>query len=157
MKRTTMIAAAAGVTAALALAGAGIGFAAAGSSSTPSGSSGPPGSSLVADATDTATPDNFLTDSHFPETSLDASPPAVADGQITAGRASDIALGWAGGGRVTEIEAEREHGRPVWDVELVKDGVEHEVSIDRNTGAILKAERDDDDDRGRSGKGSDDD
>ncbi|MEV6814995.1 PepSY domain-containing protein, partial [Micromonospora sp. NPDC051296] len=42
-------------------------------------------------------------------------------------------------------------GRPVWEVEIIKGGTEHEIDIDRETGAVVKAEQepvdDDDDDR----------
>ena len=69
-----------------------------------------------------------------------------------------IALERTGGGEVTEVERELEHGRPVWDVELVRDGVEYEVDVDRETGEVLRFEadgRDDDDDRGRGGRDDD--
>ncbi|MEV6815748.1 PepSY domain-containing protein, partial [Micromonospora sp. NPDC051296] len=55
-------------------------------------------------------------------------------------RAGEIALAHVGGGRITEIERDREHGRPVWEVEIIKGGTEHEIDIDRETGAVVKAE-----------------
>lgn len=71
-------------------------------------------------------------------------PAATAATQIGPERAAEIALERVGGGEVVEIEREREHGRPVWDIEIVKDGVEYELDIDRETGEIIKVERDDD-------------
>ncbi|TDC32554.1 hypothetical protein E1211_20665 [Micromonospora sp. 15K316] len=64
-------------------------------------------------------------------------------------RAGEIALARAGGGRIEEIEAEQEHGRPVWSVEIVSGDVEHNIDVDRENGAVLRAEQeqaDDDDD-----------
>ncbi|MBL6275150.1 PepSY domain-containing protein [Micromonospora fiedleri] len=70
---------------------------------------------------------------------------------VSAERAGELALAKAGGGRITEIDRDREDGRPVWEVEIVNGDVEHEIEIDRETGAVLKAEQepvdDDDDDR----------
>ncbi|WBB72540.1 PepSY domain-containing protein [Micromonospora sp. WMMD1128] len=80
-------------------------------------------------------------------------------------RAAEVALARTGGGRVTEIEAETEHGRPAWSVKVVRDGWRHEVKVDRGTGAVLAAERlrpdaDDrggrDDHSGRDDRGTDD-
>nr|MDT0666509.1 PepSY domain-containing protein [Micromonospora sp. DSM 115978] len=59
-------------------------------------------------------------------------------------RAVEIALATTGGGRVTEVEREQEHGRPVWSVEFVHGGFEHDVDVDRETGAIVDDDRDDD-------------
>ncbi|HET6532708.1 MAG TPA: PepSY domain-containing protein [Actinoplanes sp.] len=52
--------------------------------------------------------------------------------------AKAIAVGAAGGGRVTKIERETEHGRAVWDVEVIRGGVEHDIDVDRRTGAVLR-------------------
>lgn len=79
-------------------------------------------------------------------------------GEIGPEQAAEIALDWTGGGRVTEIEREWEHGRPVWDVEIVKDGVEHELDVDRESGQVVKAEQesaDDWDDDGDDDRGDD--
>ncbi|SCL15292.1 PepSY domain-containing protein [Micromonospora inyonensis] len=65
-------------------------------------------------------------------------------------RAGEIALARAGGGRIVEVEAEEEHGRQVWSVEIVNGGTEHEIDVDRTNGSVVKAEQepvDDDDDR----------
>lgn len=68
--------------------------------------------------------------------------------EISADRAVEIALNRTGGGRVDEVEREWEHGRPVWEVEIVRDGVEYELKIDRTNGDVVKAEQESaDDDR----------
>ncbi|MFY1699240.1 MULTISPECIES: PepSY domain-containing protein [unclassified Solwaraspora] len=61
-------------------------------------------------------------------------------------QAKRIALAHVGEGRVTEIERDREHGRPVWEVEVRAERVEWDLDIDRETGEILDVDRDDDDD-----------
>ncbi|GAB2569004.1 hypothetical protein Aab01nite_08250 [Paractinoplanes abujensis] len=78
-------------------------------------------------------------------------------------QARSKALSVVGGGRVTKVEAETEHGRAVWEIEVVYKGVEHDLDIDRRTGAVTDhdIDRDDrvrDDDRGRDdrGRGGDD-
>jgi uncharacterized membrane protein YkoI len=139
MKRTTlMMVAAAGVV--LAATGATIGVAA---SEAPSQST-----SLVADDTTAAPPGSVpsetesfpsATESPSPAESPASTPPAAAGG-ISAHQAGAIALSRAGG-RITEIEAESEHGRPVWKVELITGGVEVEVYVDRENGSVVKAER----------------
>ena len=78
-------------------------------------------------------------------------------GSVSAEQARARALSAVGGGRVTKIEAETEHGRPVWEVEVIHDGVEHDLDIDRETGAITDHDSDHDDHRGRGrGRGGDD-
>jgi hypothetical protein len=66
-------------------------------------------------------------------------------------QAERIAVRAAGGGRVTEVEREAEHGRPVYKVEVRVGGTEHDLYIDRGTGAVLRHKVDRDD---RSGSGS---
>ncbi|MEV7229356.1 PepSY domain-containing protein [Polymorphospora sp. NPDC051019] len=63
---------------------------------------------------------------------------------VSAERAKEIALGRVGGGTVEEVDRDREHGRPVWEVEIYKGQVEYEVDVDRETGEIVKFEQDDD-------------
>ena len=76
-------------------------------------------------------------------------------------RAIDVALATTGGGTVVDTEREFEYGRPAWKIEIVKGGVEHKVYVDRETGAVVKFDRDDDDpafdDHGGKGRGGDDD
>ena len=66
--------------------------------------------------------------------------------------AKAIAIRAAGGGRVTKVERETEHGRAVWDVEVYRSGVEHDIDVDRATGEVLRHKTDRDDDKGGSGK-----
>ncbi|MBX6354876.1 MAG: PepSY domain-containing protein [Micromonosporaceae bacterium] len=122
MKRTTLMAAAGGAVVVLAATGTALGAA-------------------VGDA---ATPRSARTTSLVADTSTPSSSPSgtvLARGRISAEQAGRIALARAGGGRITEIEAEFEHGRPVWKVELVNGGTKFEVYVDRDTGAVVKAER----------------
>ncbi|MFF3868783.1 PepSY domain-containing protein [Micromonospora sp. NPDC001898] len=94
-----------------------------------------------------------------------ATPPPTgspAGGSVDERRAGEIALARAGGGRIVEVEAEDEDGRQVWSVEIVDGQTEHEVDVDRNDGAVVKAEQepvdaDDDDDDDRDDKDDDDD
>ncbi|MBL7258873.1 PepSY domain-containing protein [Paractinoplanes lichenicola] len=75
---------------------------------------------------------------------------------ISIAQAKAKALSVVGGGRVTKVEAETEHGRAVWEVEVIFKGAEHDLDIDRKTGAVTDHDIDRDDDRGR-GRGGDDD
>ncbi|MDG4792911.1 PepSY domain-containing protein [Micromonospora sp. WMMD1082] len=78
-----------------------------------------------------------------------AGTPATAADAVSLERAGEIAVAHVGGGRITEIERDREKGRPVWEVEIVRGNTEHEIYVDRETGTVVKAEQepvDDDDD-----------
>ncbi|WFE38678.1 PepSY domain-containing protein [Micromonospora sp. WMMD998] len=81
----------------------------------------------------------------------------AAGGGVSRQRAAEVALARTGGGRVTEIEAETEHGRPAWSVKVVRDGWRHEIKVDRGTGTVVEAERQraEADDRGRDDRGDD--
>ncbi|HEX5543066.1 MAG TPA: PepSY domain-containing protein [Micromonospora sp.] len=72
--------------------------------------------------------------------------PAGHNGLITIAEAVDAAQARVPQGQVKEIELEREHGRLVWSIELMVDGVEYEVDVDAKTGDVVEVERDDDDD-----------
>ncbi|ATO14768.1 hypothetical protein CO540_13795 [Micromonospora sp. WMMA2032] len=76
---------------------------------------------------------------------------AATGGTVSRQRAAEVALARTGGGRVTEVEAETEHGRPAWSVKVDRDGWRHEVKVDRGTGSVLEVEREraGADDRGR--------
>jgi uncharacterized membrane protein YkoI len=138
MKRTTLMLATGGAVVVLATTGAALGVAA-------SNASAPPrNATLVADDS-TPEPESFS-----------PSAEAATSGQVSAEQASAIALSRAGGGRITEVEAELEHGRPVWKVELVNGGVKYEVYVDRETGAVVKAEREAAEVRDRHGDDADD-
>ncbi|GAA3336744.1 hypothetical protein GCM10020358_10490 [Amorphoplanes nipponensis] len=47
---------------------------------------------------------------------------------------------------MTDVEREAEHGRAVWDVEVRSGATEHEIDVDRATGAVLRHESGADDD-----------
>jgi uncharacterized membrane protein YkoI len=70
-------------------------------------------------------------------------PTTTTAGAITRARA--IALRAADGGRITEIEQDDEDSRQVWKVKVKKGSVTRKVSIDQQTGKVLKIERDTDD------------
>ncbi|BCJ64437.1 PepSY domain-containing protein [Polymorphospora rubra] len=78
----------------------------------------------------------------------DAGTGAATDA-VSAERAKEIALAEVGGGTVEEVERDRENGRPVWEVEIDQGTIEYEVDVDRQTGEVVKVERDDDDDDDR--------
>jgi uncharacterized membrane protein YkoI len=79
---------------------------------------------------------------------------STGSASISRATAEKIALTAAGGGRVTKVERETEHGRPVFDIEVRNGAVEHDIDVDRETGAVLRHKVDRDDDR--DDKGSDD-
>lgn len=92
------------------------------------------GTALAASADDSAV---------SPETGVRVSAsPSASAGSGSAGigvaAAREIAVRAAGGGRVTSVEAETEHGRAVWDVDVLFRGVEHDIDVDRGTGAVLR-------------------
>ena len=58
-------------------------------------------------------------------------------------RAKEIALAKSGGGKVVEFELDWDDGRPEYEIEIKKDGLEYEVEIDGYTGQILEFEIDD--------------
>lgn len=60
------------------------------------------------------------------------------------------------GARVTESELGREHGKAVWEIDLIKQGREYEVTVDANTGKVVKSHQDSHD-HGRHDDHGDDD
>lgn len=70
-------------------------------------------------------------------------PPAAAG--IGFDEASRIAVERAGGGRVTDADWDVERGRQVWEVEVLSGRTEHELTLDADSGAVLRHERDYDD------------
>ncbi|MFC0508303.1 PepSY domain-containing protein [Micromonospora costi] len=178
MKRSSMILASAGGAAVLAVAGVAIGSAVADDernrgTTLAAATVAPTAPGTPDDSATRGTPDDSATrdDSATPDDSATSGTPGgtPTTGGTTTGapaggervglqRAGEIALARVGGGRIVEIEAEQEHGRPVWSVEIVTGGVEHDVDVDRDSGAVLRVDRDDDgDDDGRHHDGSDDD
>ena len=47
------------------------------------------------------------------------------------------------GGRITDIDLDRDDGRPHYDVEIVKNGLEYKVVVDARTGRVISSRRDD--------------
>lgn len=136
MRRTSLALAAVGATAALAVAGAALG-------ATTADRSAPTPAALTGSA---STDDDPHAGDDMP--AAGATPGGTAagttDGTVSRQRAAQIALAHLGGGRVVEIEAELEHGRPEWSVRVVRDGVRYEVEVDRGDGAVVGTERNDD-------------
>ncbi|MEV4708226.1 PepSY domain-containing protein [Actinoplanes sp. NPDC049316] len=82
-------------------------------------------------------PSLFSSPTPSPSVSTPASSPSSSTA-ISLDAAEAIAVRAAGGGRVTKVEREAEHGRAVWDVDVVLRGVEHDIDVDRATGAVLR-------------------
>ncbi len=61
-------------------------------------------------------------------------------GYIGEEKAKAIALDKVGSGTVIKVEFDKDDGVPVYDVEIVKGGLEYEVKIHAKTGEILKFE-----------------
>jgi hypothetical protein len=81
-----------------------------------------------------------------PHSADDSSPagagaPSVAPNAgagVSRTRAEQIATRAAGGGRVTKVERETEHGRAVYKIEVRVGAVEHDLYIDVATGDVLR-------------------
>ena len=74
---------------------------------------------------------------------------APAGSGIDEATARAIAVRAAGGGHVQDVERETEHGRAVWDVDVIAGGVEHDIDVDAATGQVTRHETDDErDDHG---------
>jgi uncharacterized membrane protein YkoI len=65
---------------------------------------------------------------------------AAVTAAVGADQAARIALDRVGSGQVVEVRADTANGRPTWNVEIVSGGVKHEVDVDRETAAIVKAQ-----------------
>jgi hypothetical protein len=96
----------------------------------------------------------------FPTTSGTATssptmPPAQPGAaELSADEAAAIAVAHVGGGRVTQVESELEHGRREWKVRVANGAQEHDVRVDALSGAITRTDRSDD--GNRAGRSSDD-
>jgi hypothetical protein len=109
--------------------------------------SSPEATAPVPDPTATADP-SATTDPTVPGSPAATNPGTASTDAFGAEQARELALRTAGGGQVTEIEREHEHGRPVWSVEILNGTVEHEIDIDRESGKVNDHEREAaDDDR----------
>ena len=72
----------------------------------------------------------------------------TSEGLLTIEEAKGIAIE-AVGGKVTEIEFEREKSHNRYEVEVKSDGVEYDLDIDANTGEIVQTRKDNHDDKSR--------
>ncbi|MEU8167021.1 PepSY domain-containing protein [Micromonospora sp. NPDC049004] len=160
MKRTNLLLATVGGSAVLAVAGIALGVAAANDTRggdtalaaatiAPTGTDAPDDSATAVAPGASGTP-SAATPSGTPSSGTPSAGTAPTGSAVDAQRAGEIALARAGGGQIVEVEAEQENGRPVWSVEIVAGGTEHEVDVDRDNGSVIKAEQEpvDDDDKG---------
>ncbi len=138
MRRTSLVLAAAGATAALAVTGVALG---ANVADRPAPATAPVAVTAGPTSDDNPGPDDDATS---------AAPNGTADGAVSRQRAGEIALARTGGGRIVEIEAEVEHGRPVWSVKVDLNGIRHEVEVDRGDGTVVRTD-DHGGDRDRTG------
>jgi hypothetical protein len=132
MNRKILFAAAVGATAVLGMTG--VALADSGRSSSSSSSASPSPSGLRGDG---SVDDNSGTGSRpSATTSARGVSSAAAARGVSSAAAARTALAAAGGGRVVKIESEREHGRQVWDIEIIRNGVEHDIDVDKLTGKV---------------------
>ncbi|GAA5122914.1 PepSY domain-containing protein [Pseudonocardia adelaidensis] len=94
----------------------------------------------LASAPETVQPAAFSAPTTPPTPDLATASPAGTTGELSSAEAADIALRHVGGGRVTEIEREFEHGRREWKVEIIHAGREHDVRVDAATGAVTRTD-----------------
>ncbi|WP_433285683.1 PepSY domain-containing protein [Micromonospora sp. CA-244673] len=155
MRRTSLVLAAVGGAAVLAVTGAAIGV-------TTAGGSGPATApaALTADVTDPAggsADDNPGTADDNPGTADDnpgaddsatagtaptrGAPTTAPRGAVDRQEAGRVALALLGGGRIVEIEAETEHASPVWSVKVARAGSTYEIKVHRGDGTVVEVER----------------
>jgi hypothetical protein len=145
MRRTAVIAVTAGAVIAL---GGGIALAF-------DGEGVSPGSAGRTAMTTSASPEAEAgTPTADPSTTTSPSTPTTPT-TIDRAEAERIALRTVPGGRVESVEREIEHGRAVWDVDVIARGAKHEVDIDVQTGKVLKHGTGHDD-KGNDNRGHDD-
>ena len=68
----------------------------------------------------------------------------VSQGVLSVEEAESIAVE-AVGGKVTEVEYDRERSGDIYEIEVISDGVEYDLDIDAKTGEVLRTEKDDED------------
>jgi hypothetical protein len=105
---------------------------------TPTSSSVPTSSFTESSTTESSTTESSPTSTGDPTSTVPVDPLISRDEAIR------IAQERVGGGDVTEVETELEHGRPEWKIELHVNGVEHDVRVDAQTGDITRVDSDDD-------------
>ncbi|MEU5942374.1 PepSY domain-containing protein [Micromonospora sp. NPDC047548] len=67
-----------------------------------------------------------------------AAPARPDSRRVARDRAGAVALAAVGRGRVVDVEAEQEHGRPVWSVAIAAGATGWDVHVDQVTGAVLR-------------------
>lgn len=73
-------------------------------------------------------------------TSTSTGTSAAGDAAVTADEAGSRAVARVGGGAVTKVEREVEHGRAVWEVDVRRDTRVTEVHVDVANGAVTRVE-----------------
>ncbi|MET7965515.1 PepSY domain-containing protein [Micromonospora sp. NPDC005305] len=68
-------------------------------------------------------------------------PKTSPSGAVDRQQAGSVALALLDGGRIVEIEAETEHARPVWSVKVARAGTTYEIKVDRADGTVVEVER----------------
>ncbi|GAA0442770.1 hypothetical protein Aca07nite_63730 [Actinoplanes capillaceus] len=105
-------------------------------------------------ASPSATASDSLDPSDSPSPSGTVGSAVPAGTGVTAGEARAIALRAVPGGVIESVERETEHGRIVWEIDVIAGGVEHDIDVDAGTGEITRHRTDDDrDEKGRTGDG----
>ncbi|MFJ3224439.1 PepSY domain-containing protein [Streptomyces sp. NPDC086783] len=137
MKRTSVVLLASG---ALVAAVTGTALAGGGDDASPSsGSSSASASATPSSSTSAATPTAKPTPTPSMDDTAGATATMPAKGAVSSRHARAIALSHVGGGSVTKVEAEMEHGRAVWSVRIVRDGARYDVDVDANTGEVTRS------------------
>jgi uncharacterized membrane protein YkoI len=96
-----------------------------------------PAAGTSASASLGSSPSESPSESPSPSPSDSATPSGPAAAAITESRAGEIALAAAGGGTVTTIERETEHGRAVYRIRVVHGATRHDLKVDQVTGAVV--------------------
>jgi|GEM_PF-7084606 len=108
------------------------------------------GSAAVATASltgDESTPPGYSQTGEGSDARSDTETQLPTATDVSASSAADIALATVPDGIVTSVDLEgRRSDSPVWSVDLVSPGFEHDVTVDATSGEILNHEREDDDD-----------
>ncbi|HWM59585.1 MAG TPA: PepSY domain-containing protein [Pseudonocardia sp.] len=85
----------------------------------------------------TASGSNVLGPSPVP-----TAPGVAQSARVDHRKAAEIALGEVGGGHVTDVERERGYRGTWWEIEIRNSGIEHDVRVDGESGAITRHETD---------------
>lgn len=85
-----------------------------------------------------------VTSTSSPTSSPTTTPTAAAGETMSEELARELAVAQAGGGTVTNVEQEVEHGRLEWKVDVLRDGVQQDIRIDAATGTVARHDTSDD-------------